>query len=147
MKTLRRRYGGSPGHLLLMLASFALAGFAAISLIQSRPIEVAVWFVGAAVVHDFVLLPLYTLADRRLSRPAAGRAIPWLNYVRFPVAISLLLLLVFLPSIARLSGGYTDTTALSSAGYVWRWLAITGALLLISAGTYALRLLRDARRR
>jgi hypothetical protein len=147
MKTLRRRYGGSPGHLLLMLASFALAGFAVLSLIRSRPIEVAVWFVGAAVVHDFVLLPLYTLADHRLRRAAAGRAVAWLNYVRFPAAISLLLLIVFLPSIARLSGGYTDTTALSSAGYLWRWLAITAGLFVISAGAYALRLLREARRR
>lgn len=147
MKTLRRRYGGSPGHLLLLLASFALAGFAALSLIKSRPIGVAVWFVGAAVAHDFVLLPLYTLADRRLHRVSTRGAVPWLNYVRFPAAISLLLLLVFLPSIARLSSGYTATTALSASGYVWRWLAISGALFLISAAVYSVRILRHARRR
>jgi hypothetical protein len=46
-----------------------------------------------------------------------------------------------------LSSGYTGTTALSASGYVWRWLAISGALFLISAAAYSLRILRVARRR
>jgi hypothetical protein len=152
MIAFRRRYGASALHLLVMIASFALAGYAAWSLIQDRTIMVVVWFVGAAVGHDVILFPLYSIIDRRFGGrrrrdddvPAAAGApaAPWLNYVRVPAAISGLLLLVFLPSIARLSSIYTSTTALSSGGYLARWLGITGALFLVSAVAYAFRLRR-----
>lgn len=146
MRTLVRHYGASPLHLLVLIASFALAGYTAWLLIGLRPVGVIVWFVGAAVAHDLMLLPLYAIADgglTRLSRTRVGASAPWLNYVRFPAAISLLLLLVFLPSIARLSDLYPGTTGLSSAGYFARWLAVTGVLFLISAVAYAVRLHRS----
>ena len=63
--------------------------------------------------------------------------------MRFPAAISGILLIVFLPSIARLSSTYTATTGLSSSEYFARWLAITGALFLVSAVLYAARLRRN----
>lgn len=145
---LTRRYGGHPLHLIALLASFALAGYAAILLVKSRPIEVIVWFVGAAVGHDVVLLPLYAIADRTLMR-ARGRhpkAAPsvWLNYVRVPAMLSGLLLLVYLPNIARLSDIFTATTALSSQGYFLRWLAVTGVLFLLSGFALAVRLRRTS---
>jgi hypothetical protein len=141
MRVLIRRYGAGPLHLLLLLASFALAGAAAWSLISSRPVAVIVWFAGAAIGHDLLLLPIYTLADRAAARRFAGSDIrrTAANYLRIPAGISLLLLLVFLPSIARLSPGYTATTALSASGYLVRWLAVTGALFLLSGVTYAVR--------
>lgn len=151
MTRFSRRYGAGPLHLLAMIASFALAGYAAILLVKSRPIEVIVWFVGAAVGHDLLLLPLYAIADGTLSR--AHRCFPegdirrgpspWINYVRAPAAISGLLLLVYLPSIARLSSIFTQTTALSSGGYFVRWLGITGVLFLLSGLALANRLRRN----
>lgn len=147
MRRFAHRYGANPLHLLALLASFALAGYAAILLVHSRPVGVVVWFVGAAIGHDLLLLPLYAIADRGMMRasrrrPAPLPSAPWLNYVRFPALVSGLLLLVYLPSIARLSTNYHATTGLSSAGYFARWLAVTGALFLLSALALALRMRR-----
>lgn len=61
----RKRYGASPLHLLLVLGSFALTGYAGIRLLSGQePWMVVLWFAGAALLHDLVLLPLYTLTDR-----------------------------------------------------------------------------------
>lgn len=142
-----RPYGAHPLHLLAMVASFALAGYAAILLVEKRSIMVIVWFVGAAIVHDLVLLPLYAIADARLvrlrdrRRERSGMA-PWINYVRVPAVLSGLLLLIFLPSIAGLSDTFTETTMLSSSGYFARWLAVTGVLFLLSGLALALRMRR-----
>lgn len=138
---LLRHYVGHPLHILVLLASLALSGYAALTLFSVRPIAVAVWFVGAAIGHDVVLLPLYSLIDRGLLlRRRTLPSPPWLNHVRFPAAISLLLLLVFLPQIARLSDDLTPLTALNADRYFVNWLAITGALFLLSALAYAYRL-------
>jgi hypothetical protein len=151
MRRLLRWYGASPLHLLAMAACFALAGYAAARFVPSRPLGVAVWFLGAVVGHDLLLVPLYSLADR--SAVAAMRhrapplpAVPWINYLRVPAALSALLLLVWFPLILRLPGGYHASTGLSADPYVWHWLAVTGALFLLSAATYALRLRRVSNR-
>ncbi len=142
-------YGANPLHLLALIGCFALAGYAADRLIADRPLAVIVWFVGAAIGHDLVLLPLYQLADAPLDRigrresPAVSA--PWINYVRIPAGLSGLLFLVWFPSILRLSDIYGITTHLSSSGYLSRWLATTGALFLLSALAYAIRLRRRNR--
>lgn len=70
---------------------------------------------------------------------------PLLNYVRIPVAFSLLLLMVFFPLILGLSEPeYQRASGLGTGPYLWRWLAITGAMFAISAITYAWRLRRLA---
>jgi len=60
---LLRWYGSSPLHLLAMIGSFALAGYAAPSCCR-QPFGILVWFVAAVIGHDLLLMPLYTLADR-----------------------------------------------------------------------------------
>jgi hypothetical protein len=145
VRRLTRWYGANPLHLLALLASFALAGYAAVQLVPSRPVGVAVWFVGAVVGHDLVLMPLYSLADRSVlaavrHRAPAMPAIPWINYLRVPAGLSALLLLVWFPLIFRLSWHYQYSTNLSPDPFLWHWLAVTGALFLISAAAYALRL-------
>ncbi|MBA2639313.1 MAG: hypothetical protein H0U77_04835 [Nocardioidaceae bacterium] len=145
-------YGASPLHLLAMLASVALAGYAALELFSSEPILVLVWFVGAAIGHDLVLLPLYALVDMALVRSSrrrrvdevTARAVPWVNYVRVPLLVSGLLLLVYFPSILRLSSGYETTTNLSADPYLGRWLLVSGVVFVASAAAYALRLRRSA---
>ena len=151
MRRLLSWYGANPLHLLALLACFALAGYAAVRLVPSHPLGVAVWFLGAVVGHDLLLMPLYSLADRSAMaairhRAPALPAMSWINYVRVPAALSGLLLLVWLPLILRLHASYHASTTLSPNPYVWHWLAVTGTLFLLSAVMFALRL-RAARPR
>jgi hypothetical protein len=144
MRRLLRWYGANPLHLLALLGCFALAGYAADRLVPSRPLGVAVWFVGAVVGHDLLLMPLYSLADRSAAaairhRAARLPAIPWINYLRVPVALSGLLFLVWFPLVLRLHTHYQASTTLSPAPFLWHWLAVTGALFLLSAVAFALR--------
>jgi hypothetical protein len=150
MRRLLRWYGANPLHLLALLGCFALAGYAAARLVPSRPLGVAVWFAVAVVGHDLLLVPLYSLADRSAMAALRHRApplpaIPWINYLRVPVGLSALLLLVWFPLILRLHTRYQASTTLSPDPFLWHWLAVTGALFLLSAAAFAVRL-RAARR-
>jgi hypothetical protein len=150
MRRQLRWYGASPLHLLALLACFGLAGYAAARLVSSHPVAVLVWFGGAVIGHDLLLMPLYSLADRSAMAALRHRephvpAAPWINYVRVPAALSGLLLLVWFPLILRLPSPYHASTTLSADPYVWHWLAVTGALFLLSAVAFALRLRGKAR--
>jgi hypothetical protein len=145
VRRLTRWYGANPLHLLALLACFALAGFAATQLVRSRPESVAIWFVGAVIGHDLVLMPLYSIADWSVLAAVRHRepnlpAVPWINYLRVPAGLSALLLLVWFPLILRLGTHYQESTTLSPDPFLWHWLAVTGALFLISAIAYAVRL-------
>ena len=72
---------------------------------------------------------------------------PLLNYVRIPVIFSLLLLMTFFPMILGLSEPELHrASGLGTGPYVWRWLGVTGAMFAISAGCYAVKTRRLARR-
>lgn len=138
---LPRRYGEGPLHLLLLLASFALTGYAGVRLLAGGqwPLVLA-WFAGAALLHDLVLLPLYALADRVLVRWTAGSGPHRARtaYVRVPAALSGLLLLVWFPLIAGSAGGgsaahYEATTRLPGGVFLARWLLVTAGLCALSA--------------
>ena len=150
MKRVTRWYGANPLHLLALLGCFALAGYAAAQLVASRPLGVAVWFVGAVIGHDLLLMPLYSLADRSALAAIRHRtpqlpAVPWINYLRVPAGLSGLLLLVWFPLILRLHTDYHASTTLSEDPFLWHWLGVTGALFLLSAAMLALRLRRAPR--
>ncbi|MFI8264555.1 MULTISPECIES: hypothetical protein [unclassified Streptomyces] len=150
----RRRYGASPLHLLLVLASFTLALYAGLRLLQGDPVGVALWFVGAALLHDLVLLPLYSVTDRAMQalfsqgrdaeRPAPRVSV---NYVRVPAFVSGVLLLVWWPLVLRRVGHYTAATALPADGFLTRWLLITAALFAASAAVIIVRTFIRQRRR
>jgi hypothetical protein len=63
MRRLLRWYGANPLHLLALIGCFLVAGYAADRLVPSNPLGVGIWFLGAVVGHDLVLMPLYSLAD------------------------------------------------------------------------------------
>ena len=155
MSRLLRWYGAGPLHLLAMLGSFALAGYAAAELLRHNPVGILVWFVAAVIGHDLLLMPLYTLADRSAMavirhRPLTLPAGPWINYLRVPAVLSGILLLIWFPLIFRLPTRFPASTTLPLNPYLWHWLAVTGALFLLSATGLALRLgsvRRDARTR
>jgi hypothetical protein len=140
-----RWYGAGPLHLLTMVGCFALAGYAAAELLPNNAIGIPVWFAGAVIGHDLILMPMYTVADRsamavfRHRRPQLP-AVPWINYLRIPAALSGMLLLIWFPLIFRLPGRFTATTTLSLDPFLWHWLGVTGALFLLSATALAVRL-------
>lgn len=149
MKGLRARYGASPLHLLLVLCSFFLAGYAGVRLLTGDTLGVLIWFVGAALLHDLVFLPLYTATDRVVQRLFRRRRRPaepsgaaehsgpvgagGINYVRVPAFVALLLLLVWYPLILRRVPGFSLYTGLPSGQFLGHWLLITAALFAASA--------------
>jgi hypothetical protein len=150
---LRRWYGAPLRHLLALLASFALAGYAIQAVAAAGQWRgFALWFGAAIVGHDLLLFPVYSLADRMLRQflrrrqaCAAPAAPPVLNYLRVPAAFSLLLLLVWFPLILGLSSDrYQRASGLSTSPYLWRWLAVTSAAFAASAVWYAVSLRRSA---
>jgi hypothetical protein len=150
----RAAYGASPLHLLAVIASFAIAGYAFLR-IADNPSALAtfVWFAGAILAHDLLAFPLYSglalLAARTTSGSAGDeteRAVPVLNHIRIPAFFALLSLLMFFPLVLGLdSRNYERDTGLGTGVFLDRWLGLCAALFLGSALLYALRL-RAARR-
>lgn len=143
-----RWYGAGPLHLLALLASFALTGYAAIRLFNGPALGIAYWVLGSAVAHDLVLVPLYAVADAALvrvlqRRPYQPTDVPWINHLRFPAVISGTLLIVWVPLVFGLSTRlYGLVSGLTTEPYFERWLLVTGALFALSGLVYALRLRR-----
>lgn len=146
MRWFYRWYGASPLHLLTLIASFALAGYAAEKLLPRNTEAILVWFAGSVIGHDLLLMPLYSIADRSVIAVFGHRRSPhpptvsWVNYVRIPAVLSGLLLLIWFPLIFRLPTNFPILTGLSLNPYLGHWLAVTGVLFLLSALTLAVRL-------
>ena len=107
MTGFRRLYGSNPLHLIGHLAVFFVAGWAIDQIVGGGTIvNWIAWFLGAALLHDLVLLPLYSVLDRLLGRGSRGRSrparAPAVNHFRVPAVISGILLLVYFPRDPRL---------------------------------------------
>jgi membrane protein implicated in regulation of membrane protease activity len=146
-RLMRRLYGAGTGHLLMMLV--CLAGAAgAVALVADDPAwrVMLVWFLAAVVVHDLVLFPLYTGADRALGtvtrrRPPLG--VPLVNHVRIPLLGAGLTFLMFLPGIIRQGEPFVlGASGLDQSPFLGRWLLLVAAMALVSALVYAVRVLR-----
>lgn len=142
---LRRWYGEGPLQLVLLAATFALAGYAGVRLLEGDTFGVAVWFVGSALLHDLVLLPVYATADR-VVRVALGPRPGLVNFVRVPAFLSGLLLLMWFPLITRQAKRYEPASGLSPDVFLGNWLLITAALFAGSALWLTVRTLRSRRR-
>jgi hypothetical protein len=131
-------------HLVLLpLCVWALVELFSVSSSKAA-VGVATWLVAAVVVHDLVLLPLYSGADRA-ALSVLGRAS--INYVRIPAALSLLMLGVFWGTIAGSGEAtYRAVSGRTYDGYVTRWLLATAALFAGSGLIYLVRRRRAPRR-
>lgn len=148
-------YGAGPLHLLGVLASLALAGYVVsvlgVSALWDPDVwwqSILVWFLGAVVVHDLVLFPVYALADRTIGgflcrrdgRRPHPRVVP-LNYVRVPVLAVGLLFLLFFPGVVEQGAStYLDATGQTQEPFLRRWLLLSAAIFILSATVYAIRL-------
>lgn len=115
-----------------LLVSFAVAWYAGTRLFaRADAVSVLTWFFAALVLHDLLVLPLYSAFDALVLRRLGPAAV---NHVRVPLAIAAVLALVYFPSILRLNAAnYRHATGLSVDVYLGRWLAITGGLCAASA--------------
>jgi hypothetical protein len=155
MRPFRSRYGDSPLHLLAVIASFAIAGYAFLRIVENpSALGTLVWFGGAAVAHDLIAFPLYSglnlIADRAIGGRAESREdqsrVPVINHIRIPAFFCALSLLLFFPAILGLNAAnYEKDTGLSGDVFLTRWLGLCAALFLGSAVIYALRLRRAGR--
>ncbi len=139
---LRALYGTTPLHLAAHVAALALVGWAALQLADVRRADnVALWFLGAVVIHDALLLPFYAVLDRAARAVVPFRA---MNHLRVPLGLSALLLLVFFPAILGLNDANFERVAgYDDDGYLGRWLLATGLLFAASAALYAVRVSRS----
>jgi hypothetical protein len=152
MRAWRRLYGASPLHLAIHVSAFAIAAYAFLRILGREPVDdFLLWFVGAALLHDLVLLPLYSgldLGARIGLRPAARRrAVPLINHVRVPALVSGLLLLVYFPLIlVEADRNYFRSTGHHVHHYARNWLLVTAGLFAGSALIYLGRTIRARRR-
>lgn len=141
------------GGVLWLLAhaiAFAIAGYALAQILRGGSVvNFIVWFTGAVVLHDLLLLPAYSLLDRLAwtrQRQGHARRVAVINHVRAPALISGLLLLIYFPSILGLSErNYYAATGHHLHGYARNWLLITVALFAGSAVAYGVRVARAKR--
>ncbi|MER7441365.1 hypothetical protein [Micromonospora avicenniae] len=159
---MRATYGAGPRHLLVLLLCFVVTGWVALRVAgEATAGRMLLWFIGAVVLHDLLLFPVYALVDRVLraavgvpARPAApdprpshARRVPvrlaLVNHVRLPTLGAGLLFLVYLPGVLGWGADtYRAATARERIPFLGRWLAVTGILFLISAVVFLLRWLR-----
>jgi len=145
---MKRRAVGVPVlQIAIHAVAFAIAGYALAQIVRGGSVvNFAIWFVGAAVLHDLLLFPFYSLLDRlgvRTRRDGAVNQVPVTNYLRVPALMSGLLLLVYFPLILGLSDHqYYLASGHHPHGYARNWIAITAVLFAGSGLLYAIRVLR-----
>ena len=106
MRRIRGVYGARPAHLAVLLACFAVAGYAASFLLGDPALLADAGLVRRApsLVHDLVLFPLYAAGATGLlaaAGPASRPPVPLVNHVRVPALGAGLTFLMFLPGIIR----------------------------------------------
>jgi hypothetical protein len=128
----------------VLLLCVAVAGYAATIVLDDPSLpRMLVWFLAAVALHDGVLLPLYSGADRALVALAPRTRVPVVNHVRVPVLGAGLTFLLFLPGIIRQGGDvHMGATGLDQQPYLGRWLLLVAAMATVSAFVYAVRVLR-----
>lgn len=149
-----RAYGASPLHLLGQLVAFAIAIYAFTQIIEipsTDNLNLFVWFVGGALLHDLLFVPVYLVLDlvARLGvQDHALRSVRVVNHIRVPAAISAVMFVTLFPLIlGRGEPNFVRTSGEPAApDYLGRWLLITVAVFAVSALAYAVRVRVEARR-
>lgn len=143
----RRRYGAGPGHLAASLVGLAISVYGLVRIAQhpGAP-RVLVYLFGAIVVHDLVLLPLYTALYAAVWRIGhvdrdPARRVPIVRHLLVPAVVSGVLFALWFPLIL----GLPDTGHIHPGGVgdvAGRFALITAVLFGGSALAYAVRAAR-----
>ncbi len=150
----KRTYGESPLHLLAQLVAFAIAIYAfkqVLDVASTDKLNLAIWFVAGALLHDIVFVPIYLILDliaRVGIQDHALRPVRLINHIRVPVAISAV---TFITTFSLILGKNRDTfsrtAGVEQPDYVGRWLLICVIAFAASAVVYGVRVRLDATRR
>ena len=148
MRVFTKIYGGHPLHAVGLLLSFALVGYV-VMLAGPHSLwnddvwwkSIIVWFFGSVLLHDAVLYPLYSLADRIVTvLPRRHLTVSPVNFVRVPALGAGLTFLMFFPGIlSQGADSYRAATGLTQEPFLGRWLYLTAALFTVSAVAYFCR--------
>ena len=148
MRVFTKIYGGHPLHAVGLLLSFALVGYV-VELVGPQALwnddiwwkSIIVWFFGSVLLHDAVLYPLYSLADRFVTAlPRRHLTVSPVNFVRVPALGAGLTFLMFFPGIlSQGADSYRAATGLTQEPFLGRWLYLTAALFTVSAVAYFCR--------
>lgn len=153
--TFRRLYGAGPLHLVVLVGTLGVAGYAVVRLLageQASWLRIGVWFLAGVVVNDLVLNPLAAVLDGVLrsalrwlpDRPAAPTTI---NYIRVPALGAALTFLVFYPGIVRQGEPVVlGQSGLDQSPFLLRWVLLVVGMALVSALVFAVRARRPTRR-
>ncbi len=157
----RSFYGAGPLHLIGLLLALALTAYTlsviGISALWDPEVwwqSILVWFLGAVIVHDLILFPLYAAADRVLSRVVRSpsrtqqerRGVPALNYLRISLMAVALMFVVFYPGIlGQGADSYLRATGQTQDPFLARWLLLSAIIFGVAAAAYAIRLLAHRR--
>jgi hypothetical protein len=129
---------------ILIALGVALIGFGGYTLVMLQPrpnqlIGVAVWLIGAIVLHDAVLSPLLVGVGLLMRR--AGHRVPWtvIALVQGAVVIGCLFTLMFLPEVAVQQRGPKNATVVpldyaQNLIIMWAVLAaivVVGSIVLV----------------
>jgi hypothetical protein len=142
-----RLYGGPVWSLPLLLGCLTVTGYVAEKILSGpMALRIFVWFAAAAVLHDFVLFPAYSAIDRLVSatqRNLDSARQPVINYFRVPASLSVLMLLICLPTIlGRGSGTFHAASGLGQTNTFLRWILLSVSFFAVSGAVFVLRLLR-----
>ena len=152
--TIRRLYGASLLHLVVLVLTLGVAGYAVITLLareQSQWLGILVWFVAAVFVNDLVLNPIAAVLDGVLRGglrwiPRVPAAPTTVNYVRVPVLGAALTFLIFYSGIVRQGEPVVvGQSGLDQSPFLLRWLLLVAAMIAVSASLYVVRVRRVRR--
>lgn len=143
----RRRYGATPLHLVGHLVALAITVYAFTFMLDptfTHPVNLLVYFVGGALVHDLVFLPIYTVLDAIVrSRDHHRLRVRSINHLRVPAIMSAVMFVVYWPQIiGHGSENYVADAGHAPPDFAVRWLLITVGLFAVSGAAYAARALR-----
>ena len=148
MARFRSSYGAGPLHLIAVIASLAIVMYAVLEIAgTAHPVNFALWFIAAIVVHDMIAFPLYSalgvIAGAGLQRPDLTPGIFSINFVRIPALLSAFVFIVWFRVILGFSEPEViESTGLGTDPFLGRWLLLTGVMFLISGLLYAVKLRR-----
>lgn len=136
MRSFRRIYGAGPLNLLGHAIVIGIAAYALSIMFRApfapQPLNLVLWLLGGAIIHDLVFLPAYSAVNVVATRLFKGS--PAINYVRVPVIVSGILFLAFLPRITnRQPGNFERALGHAPPDYLTRWLLVTAVLFAGSA--------------